>query len=179
MNKNKTMNNLKTLLFALIIAVFIRTFLFSTTYVSGQSMAPTLSDRDYLIMQKLGVSPVFIDSIADLERGDIVILKTDFDNRFFIKRVIGLPGDLVEIKMGRVLINGIELEEDYTAQGVETEALNLGQDHIVPRGQVFVIGDNREHGESLDSREFGDIPINQIKGKAKVRLFPLSKMGSI
>lgn len=179
MNKNKTINNLKTLLFALIIAVFIRTFLFSTTYVSGQSMAPTLSDRDYLIVQKLGISPFYIDSIGHLDHGDIVIFKNSFDRRLFIKRVIGLPGDRVEIHHGKVYLNGLELEEDYIHQAVSTEALNLEGGHIVPEAHVFVIGDNRFPGESFDSRQLGDIPISQIKGKVDLRLFPLSKLGKI
>lgn len=179
MNKNKTINNLKTLLFALIIAVFIRTFLFTTTYVSGQSMSPTLTDRDYLIVQKFGISPVHINSIAELDHGDIVIFKSGFNKKLFVKRIIGLPGDRVEIKDGKVYLNGLELEEGYIAEGVETEAIDLKLGHIVPKDHVFVIGDNRKPGESFDSRELGDINIEQIQGKVNLRVFPLSGFGKL
>ena len=95
----------------------------------------------------------------------------------YIKRVIGLPGEHVEIKDGKVYINGTELEEDYLQDGVVTDILHGGRytDVLVPDGCVYVLGDNRS--ASSDSRTFGCIPINKIEGKAWIRWWPFEKFG--
>ena len=96
----------------------------------------------------------------------------------YIKRVIALPGEHVQIKDGKVYINGEELEEDYLADDVITEAEG-GQflDLIVPEGTVFAMGDNRGH--SADSRRFGCIPYEKIEGKVVLRFWPLSSFGTV
>lgn len=95
----------------------------------------------------------------------------------YIKRVIGLPGEHVQIKDGKVFINGKELEEKYL-NGIETGDMNgIFTDIIVPEGTLFVMGDNRPH--STDSRCFGCIPFAKIEGKVALRFWPLNKFGKI
>ena len=97
----------------------------------------------------------------------------------YIKRVIALPGEHVQIKDGQVYINGKELEEQYLQEDVKTEIRNgIGfDDFIVPENCVFAIGDNREY--SVDCRDFGCIPLDKIEGKVWIRLFPFNKFGKI
>ena len=97
----------------------------------------------------------------------------------YIKRIIGVAGDHIEIKDGKVYLNGQELVEEYLDEGVIT---NMGQyglfsDIVVPEGYVFVMGDNREH--STDSRCFGCIPVSKIEGKVWIRFWPFSKFGTV
>ncbi len=96
----------------------------------------------------------------------------------YIKRIIGLPGEHIEIKDGKVYINGEELEEDYLAEGVETNS-DGGSfiDIVVPENSVFVMGDNRSH--SADSRRFGCIPYKKIEGKVVFRFWPFSVWGKV
>lgn len=103
----------------------------------------------------------------------------EITKRSYIKRVIGLPGDHVEIKDGSVYINGEKLEEDYLSSDVKTESVNGGQylDIIVPEKTVFVMGDNRP--DSIDSRKFGCIPYEKIEGKIVLRFWPLNKFGTV
>jgi signal peptidase I len=103
----------------------------------------------------------------------------EITKRSYIKRVIGLPGDHVEIKDGSVYINGEKLEENYLSSDVKTESVNGGQylDIIVPEKTVFVMGDNRP--DSIDSRKFGCIPYEKIEGKIVLRFWPLNKFGTV
>ena len=102
----------------------------------------------------------------------------EFGKTSYIKRVIALPGEHIQIKEGKVYINGEELQEDYLTEGVETYAQG-GQfiDLVVPEGTVFVMGDNR--GNSGDSRIFGCIPYDKIEGKVVLRFWPLNKFETI
>lgn len=101
-----------------------------------------------------------------------------FSSTSYIKRVIGLPGDHVEIKGGKVYINGTILRENYLDVGTVTE---MGEgcfdDVVVPKGYVYVLGDNRD--KSADSRRFGCIPIDKIEGKAVFRFWPLNRIGKV
>lgn len=103
----------------------------------------------------------------------------EITKKSYIKRVIGLPGDHVEIKDGSVYINGEKLEEDYLSSDVKTESVNGGQylDIIVPEKTVFVMGDNRQ--DSIDSRKFGCIPYEKIEGKIVLRFWPLNKFETV
>lgn len=94
----------------------------------------------------------------------------------YIKRVIALPGEHVEIKDGKVFINGEKLDEPYLQDGVTTESSVL-KDFIVPEGHIFAMGDNREH--SSDCRAFGCIPLEKIEGKVLIRIWPLNKFGTV
>ena len=105
----------------------------------------------------------------------------EFGKTSYIKRVIGLPGEHIQIKDGKVYINGEELEEEYLADDVKTEVSEDDQfiDLIVPENSVFVMGDNRPLGKSMDSRRFGCIPYEKIEGKVVLRFWPLNSFGTI
>ena len=102
----------------------------------------------------------------------------EFNKTSYIKRVIALPGEHIQIKDGKVYINGEKLEEDYLGENVETNALEgVFTDIIVPEGTIFVMGDNRE--QSADSRRFGCIPFEKIESKVWIRFWPLNRFGII
>jgi len=164
---------LKIFLIALAIIIPVRYYLFQPFIVTGQSMVPNFLDGQYLIIDE--ISPRF----ADYERGEVVVIHSPQDpGQFFIKRLIGLPGETVQISGGRVTIknsehsSGFTLEEDYLPDGVTTFGnmqITLGPE------EVFVLGDNRV--ASSDSRVFGPIKRSSIVGKVFFRAFPLDKVG--
>ena len=166
--KKEAIEWIKSILLAVIIALFIKSFIFNTTYVLGNSMYPTLHERDRLFANKI---PLYFSSP---NRGEIIVLKApDIANKDYIKRVIGVEGDTVAIIDGKVYLNGELLEEDYIEEDVYTEV--YGENYWeVPEGYVFVLGDNRHEGASKDSRFFGCIPIDSIKGVTTFRYFPFN-----
>lgn len=141
------------------------------TYVSGSSMENTLSDGDNLIVDKITYR------FSDPKRYDIIVFPYQYeDNTYFIKRIIGLPGETVQIVDGTIYINGEVLDESYGREvmknsGMAADPITLGED------EYFVLGDNRN--DSTDSRDpsVGKIKRNQIIGRAWVRIWPLSKIG--
>ncbi len=159
----------KSILLAIVIAVLIKTFIFNTTYVLGNSMYPTLHEKDRLFSNKI---PLYF---SGPKRGEIVVLKApDFPNKDYIKRVIGIGGDTVAIIDGKVYLNGELLEEDYIEEGSYTQV--YGDNYWeVPEGYVFVLGDNRGEGASKDSRYFGCVPVESIKGVTSFRYFPFNE----
>lgn len=163
----------KSIGIAIIIALIIRSFLFNSTRVMGDSMLPTLEENDRLITNKIEYI------ISEPERGEVVVLQApDDENKDYIKRVIGIGGDTVEIIDGVVYLNGEVLEEDYIAEGSYT---NTYDDYRwdIPKGYYFLMGDNREFRASKDSRSLGLIPEDLIKGRASVRYFPISRFGTM
>jgi signal peptidase I len=156
---------------ALIVAVLIKTFLFQAFYIPSGSMEPTLRPGDRVLVNKLSYD------LHSIHRGDIVVFKrppveaNDPGIKDLIKRVIGLPGDLIEERGGHVYINGNLLKESYLPAGTTTT--NLQPTKVLP-GQYFVMGDNR--GNSKDSRFIGTISGNLIVGRAFVRVWPLSQL---
>ena len=137
----------------------------STTYITKASYNPDDVTAEYKNDSK-GIGEKIKSSI------DI------FGETSFIKRVIGLPGDHVEIKNKSVYLNGQALEEKYLDAGTVTDsAEGFFLDVVVPDGYVYVLGDNRE--VSGDSRRFGCIPIDKIEGKAVFRFWPLNKLGKV
>jgi signal peptidase I len=141
------------------------------TQVSGESMYPTLSDGDSLIVDK--ISYQFVDPA----RFDIIVFPFRYqENTFYIKRIIGLPGETVQISDGKIYINGKLLKEDYGYElienpGLASSPITLGQD------EYFVLGDNRNN--STDSREpsVGNVSRGDIIGRALFRFWPLSDIG--
>ena len=111
--------------------------------------------------------------------GKFVYYFLEIGKESYIKRVIGLPGDHIEIKEGKVFVNGNELDEPYLQDDVTTEMINSGvfSDLVVPENCVFAMGDNRSH--STDCREFGCIPLDKIEGKVWIRFWPLTLFGSV
>ena len=158
---------LETILPAVLIAFLINLFLAQATQVLGQSMEPTLHSDQRLVVEKVSYR------FHGPRQGDIVVLESPQSSELLIKRVIGLPGETVEIRQGRVYINGQELDEPYRERSTGG---NWGP-IIVPPLHVFVLGDNRSF--SNDSRAFGMVPIENIVGRACVSYWPLDELGAV
>ncbi len=175
--KKNWMKQILELAFYLLLAValtwFILTFIGQRTTVDGDSMNLTLEDGDELIIEKLSYR------FSDPERFDVIVLnyyKTkDSEPVYYIKRIIGLPGEEVAIIDGDIYIDGEILEETY---GHYQDGAVLGSDTITVLGddEYFVLGDNRNN--SQDSRSIGPINRKDIVGKAIFRLYPFEKLGT-
>ena len=159
--------------FKLVIVVFIILFLMiyvvSVTQVVGSSMIPNLHDGDVLILSKANYR------IFDVKRGDIISLDYE-DTKYLIKRVIGLPGDDIDIVDNQLYINGEVYKEDYLDEGLNYDDFSL-QDlgyATIPEDYYLVLGDNRE--DSIDSREIGLISKDEINGKIVLRIWPINKI---
>lgn len=156
---------------AVIIVVPIRLFVAQPFVVEGESMYPTFESSDYLIVDQLTYR------LSDPKRGDVVIFRYPNNEKvFYIKRVIGLPGETVHIKEGKTSVTKtdgttIELDESY----VVTEDATYTLDRALGADQYFVMGDNRPR--SSDSRTWGPLPARDIMGRAYVRLLPMSTFG--
>jgi len=160
-----------TVLLAVVLYVVIQTFVVQTYRVEMESMEPTLDQGQYLLIDKL--TPRF-DSYS---RGDIVVLhppESSVGDVPFIKRVIGVGGDHIEIHDGGVYVNGQLLPEPYTYPGGQTAPFG-DSTWDVPAGSVFVLGDHRE--ASQDSRVFGMVPVENVIGRAWLRFGPLPGFG--
>lgn len=156
---------------AVVLAFLIKTFILSVTLVQGPSMEPTLRTGDKLLVNRVGFM------VDDLEYGNIIEFHSPEDeNVDFIKRVIAVEGDTVEIIDSKVYVNGKQLTEEYTSTNGETEFFTDSYWEI-KKGEVFVLGDNRPN--SNDSRSFGPINKDSIVGRAFFRAFPLKKFGKI
>ena len=157
---------------ALAVALVIQSFLVQAFYIPSSSMEPTLEVGDRVLVNKLSYD------LHDVNRGDLVVFErpdgSAGDIKDLIKRVIGLPGETVEIRDGSVLIDGRVLDEPYLA---DDEVLVEFAPVQVPEDQVFVMGDNRD--DSRDSRVFGPIAIDSIVGRAFVRVWPLTNLGTL
>ena len=161
----------------LIIVVFILfgVFFVQPVVVEGTSMLPQLHDGERLLVNKLVYYKIQSISWGHIERGDIVVFWYPNDpDKSFVKRVIGLPGETVEVRSGRILVNGIELREPY----LDTEhnlSLPSWPAKKVDDHHYFVMGDNRDN--SLDSRYWGLVPEKYIYGKAFFRYWKPSEIG--
>lgn len=159
------------------VGFLIVTFVGQRTVVNGSSMEPTLHDGDQLIIEK--ISP----KLGKLNQGDIVTVDVDdfkdVPESPIIKRIIGVEGDTVEVKDGKVYVNGDELKEDYI-NGNNTDVVREQFAKVtVPKGSVYVMGDNRLPRQSLDSRTIGPLEIKRIGGKAILRFYPLDSFGTL
>lgn len=159
---------LQTLLVALVLALAIRAFVVESFVVDGVSMEPVLHDGERLLVDKLTYrwrAP---------QRFDVVVFRYPLDpSRDFVKRVIGLPGETVEIREGRVYVDGRPLAEPYVAE----RAPDFYPPVTVPPGHVFVLGDNRPHSD--DSRSGWTVPIRDIIGRAWFVYWPPAEIGLV
>lgn len=171
--RSETWEWMKALFIAVLLAVVIRYFLFTPIIVDGLSMVPTLHDHNRMIINKLSYN------IGKPERFDIVVFKATED-KDYIKRVIGLPGDHIEYKEDVLYINGEPVPEPYLeAYKKETEGLltyNFTLEEVtgldkVPEGELFVLGDNRRF--SKDSRIIGTVPMEKVIGEANIVYWPI------
>ncbi|QBP42466.1 signal peptidase I [Paenisporosarcina antarctica] len=180
--KNEFWEWTKALLVAFALAGLIRYFLFTPIVVDGESMIPTLKDGDRMIVNKIGYY------IGEPNRYDIVVFHAP-ENKDYIKRIIGLPGDHVAYKNDQLYINGEPLDEPYLkshkedlseGEGTFTEDFTLEESTektIIPEGYVFVMGDNRRN--SKDSRIIGLISMDEMIGKTSVVFWPPNEIGLV
>jgi signal peptidase I len=184
----------KIIIIALLITNFLNVFVFSLSEVRQSSMEKTLMENDQLIVERLSYT------FGQPQRGDIIVFIDELEvnntipariKRLYedmlskirqkdghlrlVKRVIGLPGDEINIEDGYVFVNGERLEEEYLS--VPTNAKNLDYPLIVQEDSYFVLGDNRT--VSLDSRDFGSVPIEKIEGRVMFRFWPVNKFGLV
>jgi signal peptidase I len=160
---------LETVLPALVIAVLINVFVGQATRVEGQSMEPNLYSDQRLVVEKVSYR------FHGPQRFDIVVLELPSQgDELLIKRVIGLPGETIEIRDGHVYINGQQLQESFTDD--ITQPGRYGE-VTVPPLHVYVLGDNRDR--SNDSRSFGPVPIESVVGRAWLSYWPPEKVGLV
>lgn len=157
---------------ALVVALVIKATLVQAFYIPSESMVPTLHVGDRVLVNKLSYR------LHDVHRGDIVVFErprgeADPQIRDLIKRVIGLPGETIEARGGRVYVNDRPLEEPYLTPEMRNATQNLPR-QLVPPDHYFVLGDNRAN--SRDSRVFGPIPGRLIVGRAFVRVWPVNDL---
>jgi signal peptidase I len=161
---------LETVVVALVISIVLYIFVMTPHEVIGNSMHPTYKNGEYLMANKVTYR------IGEPQRGDVIIFKYS-ETQDFIKRIIALPGDTVMLKDGQFYINGKLLDEsNYLNSTVYTKGgdfLKEGETVVLEENEYFVSGDNRSH--SSDSRTFGPIEENAIKGKAWIVYFPFTE----
>jgi signal peptidase I len=166
----RTLYWLRDLFLAVIIAVVVILFLYRPVKVEGTSMMPALRDQERIFINQF----VYMFGLKDVQRYDMVVFWYPGDpTKSYIKRVIGLPGDLVEVQQGVVSVNGQVLPEDYVPE--EYRDRNSMTPQRIPPGQYFVMGDHRS--SSNDSRAWGSVPRRYIYGKAVFVYWPLEKLG--
>lgn len=194
-----------TIAIALIIAMLIKTFLFDVVKVDGSSMFPTLVNNDRLIVTKLGYEPkqgdiIILDStykdreeyfdMLAQEQGQEELgafskfiegrsLPNDLKKRYYVKRIIAMPGQTIDLRDGRVYIDGEVLDEPY--YNGETTSIDASVEYPITVGEdmVFVMGDNRPRSKDSRSSELGLVPYEAILGKAKLRIWPLTDIGFV
>jgi signal peptidase I len=177
--KNLWLGILATIGLILVLLPGLLRFMVEARYIPSGAMLPTLQINDRLIIDKLSYR------FGDPQRGDIVVfnptaqLEKENYKDAFIKRVIGVPGDRVEVKSGKVYLNGKVLPEKYLDEPprYQWSSTELTPNGIVPLGHYLVLGDNRNN--SYDSHYWGFVPKDKIVGKATVRFWPINRDGGI
>jgi signal peptidase I len=186
---------IETILIAVLIFVAVRALVLNLR-VDGTSMLPNLENGEMLLVNRNAYDSFDLYTLIDWlpgvehaqaheitpfdgpDRGDIIVFDPPVpSSKPYIKRVIGLPGETVEIRDGRVYIDGAELEEDYIQDGITDCGRRDCPAVEIPEGHVFVMGDNRRN--SSDSRVFGPVDIDSIQGKAWAVYWPISELGMV
>jgi len=175
--KKEGLEWVKALGIGIIIFAFIRTFFFSNYVVEGQSMMPTLQEGNKLVVNKIGYQ------VDDLQRFDVIVFHAN-KKEDYVKRIIGLPGDKIDYRNDHLFVNGQKESEpflDVYKQKMPGEKFTgdftleeITGKKTVPRGKLFVLGDNRLG--SWDSRHFGFISIKEVVGKVDLRYWPLNEV---
>lgn len=170
----ETISTLLYLLFVLVLTMLVIKYVGQRTVVDGSSMEPTLYHQDNLIVDKISYR------FGDPERFDIIVFPFQYmENVYYIKRIIGLPGETVQIDTsGNIYINGVKLDENYGKEviaadnvGIAIEPIVLGED------EYFVLGDNRNNSSDSRAEVVGNVHREDIIGKAWVRIWPFDSLG--
>jgi signal peptidase I len=158
-----------SIVIAVAAALAIHTYVGQLVRIEGDYMVPTLINAERVVVTKYSYW------LSEPQRGDIVVTHYPIDNQYYVKRIIGLPGETVEVRNGTVYINGVALAESYIAEPIEADFEPM----TVEDGHVFVMGDNRNY--SLDSRnpQIGTLPQEDIMGKVRAVVWPFDKFGGI
>ena len=166
----------KEIIIALVLVWLLLTFVAQNSTVYGSSMAPTLENGEMILMNK------FIYRFTEPQRGDIIVFTYDDPiqgEEYLIKRVIGLPGDTIEIMDGMVYINGTAYDESkYLEMSTEISG-DISYPFLVPEDSYFVMGDNRANSKDSRFSEVGAVSKDQIVGKASIRFWPLDRIGFV
>jgi signal peptidase I len=164
----------KALIVALIIVLLLKTYVFQLSTVKHQSMQPTLYENEWVFINKI------VYEFGSPKRGDIVILKDpsedDTHKDHLVKRIVGMPGDTLEIRNGQLYINGELQVEPYTDVAIEDG--DFGPVTVSPK-HYFVMGDNRHMGGSKDSRAFNEVPRSSIEGRGDLILWPITRWAKL
>ncbi|WP_270171901.1 signal peptidase I [Paenibacillus sp. SYP-B4298] len=179
--KREAMEWIKALAIAALLVLVIRTFLFSPFIVDGPSMKPNFQSGERVIVNKI------LYDIREPKRGEVVVFHVPQENRDFIKRVIGVPGDKVKLEGDRLYINGELVEEPYLKEAIEQARANNSnyntaenfpnayvQSDIVPDHMILAFGDNRSN--SKDSRMIGYVSMDELVGRADIIFWPLNEL---
>lgn len=160
---------------AILAALVIKTFLIQAFVIPSSSMEPTLVPSDRVLVSKLNYQ------VGEIRRGDVLVFQNpdwrEGDPKQLIKRVVGLPGDVIEGADGGVVINGVLLDEPYLDVGSDRSTTDFFDQQVVPDGTVFVMGDNRRN--SKDSRIFGPVDQDDIVGQAFFRIWRPNRIGRL
>ncbi len=161
----------KTIVVAFVIMMLLNLFVFNLSMVKGQSMQPTLVERDRLFVNKI------VYHLGTPSRSDVIVLRDPSEGvekkDFLVKRIVGLPGDTIEVRDHHLYVNGEQQAETYT--DIEVQDPDFGPITLEP-DHFFVMGDNRHEGKSKDSRVFGSITSDEIVGKAEFIFWPFSEL---
>jgi len=165
-------DTIQSILIAASIFLVIYMFLFRPFQVNGTSMFPTFKDGQFILTNLITLR------ISGPVRGDVIVFNAPIDQeKDFIKRVIGLPGDTIYLQNGNVYVNGKKYDESAYLHGIQTgggDFLHEGQTITVPDNNYFVMGDNRP--ASSDSREWGFVPVSKLIGKSMLVYWPLNAL---
>lgn len=169
------MDILETVVFVGSMFIVVYLFILTPNQIKGASMEPTFYTGEYILTSRITYK------FRHIERGDVVVFKSPKNPDIeYIKRIIGLPGDVITITDGEVRVNDSLITENYIAATTnlwDGGCVKNGEPYSVPNGEVFVMGDNRPR--SSDSREFCSVPIQSLIGYVFFRYFPTNKLGII
>ncbi|MEO1619605.1 MAG: signal peptidase I [Cyanobacteria bacterium J06632_3] len=174
--QNPLIEGLQTVGLSIVLALGIRQFVAEARFIPSESMLPTLKVDDRLVIEKISYH------FNPPKRGDIIVFRAPQEaldaahsttNDAYIKRVIGLPGETIEIKDGKVFVDGDALQEEY----IQAPPVYTWGPNTVPEGEYLVLGDNRN--SSSDGHVWGFLPEDSIIGRAIVRFWPLQRIGGL
>ena len=162
MKKKKWVVEIISYIVVIVVILLIKKYVVTPIRVNGPSMNDTLYNNDYMILNEIGYK------INGIKRFDIVVINVD--GEYFIKRVIGLPGEKIKYEEDKLYVNGKYVEENFEHK----KTMDIEEVEI-PEGEYYVLGDNRVN--STDSRIIGTIPFKEIKGTTKFTIFPFNRFG--